>query len=209
MLTKVFLLKQLYIRRLIGEQYCENIDLDEKKDIVLKSSNIDVMIKDCNLCDLSKYSKDKFPGINGLKYGIVFITLKPILPFSASETMIKNISNNIFNINSYSLFSIIKCSVNINIDDKCMYVCREYLKSQINIIDPKLIILFGEDVARCVLNTDDKVENLRCRILKSKNLLNKEKNFIVTYAINDLLKNSSLKPLAFDDFKMAREFLNT
>ena len=74
-------------------------------------------------------------------------------------------------------------------------------------LNPKIIILFGEIVTRHILQTEEKLENLRGRILKSKNLLNKQKDFIVTYAINDLLKNPSLKPLAFDDFKIAREFL--
>ena len=208
MLTKIFLLKQLYLRRLIGEQYCENIDLNIKKDAIFKSGNIDDVIKNCNLCDLSKYSKEKILGLNGASGGIVFVTLKPILPFSASEVMVKNISKNIFNTDSYSSFSMIKCNSNASINDKYIYICKEYLKSQIDSIDPKLIILFGEDVARHILQTEDKVENLRGRILKSKNLLNKEKDFIVTYAINDLLKNPSLKPLAFDDFKIAKEFLS-
>ena len=106
MLVKTLLLKQLYIRRLIGEQYCENIDMNLKKDAIFKSNNLDYVIKNCNLCDLSKSSKDKILGLNGAISGIVFVTLKPILPFSASEVMIKNIAKNVFNEDSYSLFSI-------------------------------------------------------------------------------------------------------
>lgn len=207
MLVKALLLKQLYIRRLLGEKYCENIDTNLKKDSIFKSSNLDDVIKNCNLCDLSKDSKEKILGLSGGIDGIMFVTLKPILPFSASETMIKNIAKNIFNEDSYSSFSIIKCNTNVNITDKNIYICKEYLKSQIDLLNPKIIILFGEIVARHILQTEEKLENLRGRILKSKNLLNKQKDFIVTYAINDLLKNPSLKPLAFDDFKIAREFL--
>ena len=208
MLVKTLLLKQLYIRRLIGEQYCENIDMNLKKDAIFKSNNLDYVIKNCNLCDLSKSSKEKILGLNGAISGIVFVTLKPILPFSASEVMIKNIAKNVFNEDSYSLFSMIKCNTNASIADKHIYVCKEYLKSQIDLLNPKIIILFGEIVARHILQTEERVENLRGRILKSKNLLNKQKDFIVTYAINDLLKKPSLKPLAFDDFKIAKGFLS-
>lgn len=207
MLVKALLLKQLYIRRLIGENYCENIDINLKKDAIFKSSNLDDVIKNCHLCDLSKSSKEKILGLSGGVNSIVFVTLKPILPFSASEIMIKNIAKNVFNEDSYSSFSIIKCNTNVNITDKYMYICKEYLKSQIDALNPKIIILFGEIVARHILQTEEKLENLRGRILESKNLLNKQKDFIVTYAINDLLKNPSLKPLAFDDFKIAKEFL--
>lgn len=207
MLVKALLLKQLYIRRLIGENYCENIDTNLKKDAIFKSSNLDDVIKNCHLCDLSKSSKEKILGLSGGVNSIVFVTLKPILPFSASEIMIKNIAKNVFNEDSYSSFSIIKCNTNVNITDKYMYICKEYLKSQIDALNPKIIILFGEIVARHILQTEEKLENLRGRILESKNLLNKQKDFIVTYAINDLLKNPSLKPLAFDDFKIAKEFL--
>ncbi|RDU57309.1 uracil-DNA glycosylase family protein [Helicobacter sp. MIT 99-5507] len=207
MLVKALLLKQLYIRRLIGENYCENIDINLKKDAIFKSSNLDDVIKNCHLCDLSKASKEKILGLSGGVNSIVFVTLKPILPFSASEIMIKNIAKNVFNEDSYSSFSMIKCNTNVNITDKYMYICKEYLKSQIDALNPRIIILFGEIVARHILQTEEKLENLRGRILESKNLLNKQKDFIVTYAINDLLKNPSLKPLAFDDFKIAKEFL--
>ena len=131
MLTKIFLLKQLYLRRLIGEQYCENIDLNIKKDAIFKSGNIDDVIKNCNLCDLSKYSKEKILGLNGASGGIVFVTLKPILPFSASEVMIKNISKNIFNTDSYSSFSMIKCNSNASINDKYIYICSYCFDSDI------------------------------------------------------------------------------
>ena len=207
MLIKALLLKQLYIRRLVGENYCENIDTNFKKDSIFKSNNLDEVVKNCHLCDLSKDSKEKILGLSGRENSIIFVTLKPILPFSASEIIIKNIAKNVFNEDSYSCFSVIKCNTNANITDKNMYICKEYLKSQMDLLNPKIVVLFGEIVARHILQTEENLENLRGRILKSKNLLNKQKDFIVTYAINDLLKNSSLKPLAFDDFKMANEFL--
>lgn len=208
MLSKVLLLKQLYLRRLIGEKYCESIQFRVNKDSIFNKNNLDSAINNCSLCDLSKVSKEKISGICNSDSKIAFVTLKPILPFSISEEMIKNIANRVFGVESYSLLHIIKCNANTNIKDEHISICKEYVKMQLDSIEPKLIILFGGEIAKYLLCSCEKLEDLRGRILRSKNLLNKEREFIVTYAINDLLKNPSLKKLAFEDFKIAQEFLN-
>lgn len=215
MLSKVLLLKNLYSRRLIGEKYCDNIEFRIKKDAIFSNfskKNLDETIHNCNLCELSKTSQDRILGQTNTQSKIAFITLNPILNYSASYDMIKNIANNVFSLQSYSLLSVIKCNTSSNIKDVHTMVCEEYLKMQLESINPNLIVLFGIEVAKCILKVDDELENLRGRILKSKNInnnnaLNKERDFIVTYAISDLLKNQSLKKFALLDFMNIKEFI--
>ncbi|WP_181646899.1 uracil-DNA glycosylase family protein [Helicobacter sp. 16-1353] len=196
------------MRKLIGERYCESIQFRASKDSVFNKNNLNDVINNCNLCELSKISKEKILGLCDNTSKIAFVTLKPILPFSMSQEMIKNIANRVFEVESYSLLSIIKCNANTNIKDTHISICKEYIKTQLDSIEPTLIILFGADIAKYLLHSDERLEDLRGRILRSKNLLNKERDFIVTYAINDLVKNPSLKKLSFEDFKIAKEFLN-
>ena len=65
-------------------------------------------------------------------------------------------------------------------------------------------MLFGEEVARFVLHSDESLEHLRGRILNNTN----KRDFIVTFHVSDLLKNQSLKKLAFSDFQVAKDYLS-
>ncbi len=208
MLAKALLLRQLYLRKLAGEMYCESVTFSSKKDSAFHQSNIKDVVDNCALCELSKYAKEKMSGYySGINVELVFITLKPIVPYTTSFEMITNIANNVFLSASYSIFSVIKCNVYNEVKDTHISVCKEYLKIELDSISPKLIILFGKDVAKCILDTDDSVEDLRGRIINIDKFSNKQKNFIVTYAINDLIKHPSLKKFALNDFMNAKQLL--
>lgn len=209
MLAKALLLKQLYLRSLVGERYCPNITLHSHKDSVFHQQNLSQVIENCHLCELSKVANKKIIGKTSPNSVLAFVTLKPILPFSASEDMIHKIATNIFNISSYSALSILKCDVNTTIKETHIAICKEFLKTQLDSLCPTLVVFFGVDILKYLLGGEYELQYLRGRILKSKSFLSNEQNFIVTYAINDLLKNPSLKRFAMEDFKHAREFLET
>ena len=114
-LEKALLLKQLYLRKLCGESYCQNIVFAPKKPIVSDKSKmtLEQIIANCALCELSKSANGKVFGQINADSQICFITLKPIAPNGASFEMIENIAKRVFGVESYSLLSLIKCDTHI------------------------------------------------------------------------------------------------
>lgn len=205
-LEKVLLLKQLYLRKLCGESYCQNIDFTPKNPIVSDKSkmSLEQIIANCVLCELSKSANNKICGTITKDAKICFITLKPILPYSASFEMIENIAKRVFGLQTYCLLSLIKCDTHISSNATHEKICFEYLRTQLNALNSvKLFVIFGEEVAHLVLKSDEKLEHLRGRILNNA----KKSVFLVTFRISDLLKNKNLKKLALEDFKVALEHL--
>lgn len=206
-LEKALLLKQLYLRKLCGESYCQNIDFSPKKPLVSDKSKmtLEQIIENCVLCELSKSANGKSIGQIRADSQICFITLKPIAPYSASFEMIENIAKRVFGVESYSLLSLIKCDTHIQSNATHAKICLEYLQTQLaKLKNTKLFVLFGEEVARFVLHSDESLEHLRGRILNNTN----KRDFIVTFHVGDLLKNQSLKKLAFSDFQVAKDYLS-
>lgn len=205
-LKKALLLKQLYLRKLCGERYCQSDSTNVlQKPIMSQKSkmSLEQVIQSCALCELSKSANGKRIGEIVGDSKVCFITLKPILPHSASFEMIENIAKRIFDMESYSLLSLIKCDTHIPSNETHAKTCFEYLKAQISQDKSKLFVLFGEEVAHLVLENDEKLDDLRGRILNNAN----KSNFIVTFHIGDLLKNQSLKKLALNDFQVAKAHL--
>ncbi|WP_181881771.1 uracil-DNA glycosylase family protein [Helicobacter sp. MIT 14-3879] len=185
--------------------YCQNVVIREPNKINFRKSSLDEVIHSCSLCELSKSANNKVIGSINTESRITFITLKPIVKYSASFEMISNISNRVFEEEFYNTLSLIKCNTHLQIKDEHAIVCMEYLKSQIDNLNPKLIIIFGIDSAKYLIGGDEKLEDLRGRVLN--NLLDKQRDFIVTYSISDLLKNQSFKKAAMEDFKIAKIYL--
>lgn len=205
MLSKALLLKQLYLKRLCGDTYCDNVVFKKPLTDSITITNINQTIKSCNLCELAKSADNKVVGISNKDSAIVFITLKPIIQYSSSFEMISNIAKRVFEVESYSLLSLIKCNTHLKIQDKHIEVCMEYIKLQIEELDSKIIILFGDEVANALLGMQEKLEDLRGRVLS--HILDKQRDFIVTYSISDLLKNQSFKKAAMEDFKIVKTYL--
>lgn len=200
MIAKILLLKQLYLRRLIGEEYCQSLSYDNKKDISLYDKTLNEIIDACMLCNLCKTCNNKYYGLLEGRSRLVFITLRPILEHTNSFEMLKNIATNVFKTNCYSALSVIKCNTSADVLDENILVCKEYLQRQLSSLNPTLIVLFGMEVAKSLIDIDDDFDNLRCRVLDSEGF---KSSFIITYSINDMLLNSNFKKIAFKDFTNA------
>lgn len=198
---KALLLKQLYLRKMCGEQYCN--DLTPPKKIISKQSKITLfqIIENCALCELSKSAESKSAGHLNKDAKVCFITLKPIAPYSASFTMLDNIAKRVLGAESYNILSLIKCDTALQVAQSHICACGDYLKTQLREMNCALCIAFGEEVAHFVLENDNPFESLRGRILSNI------KDFIVTFQTSDLLRNPQLKKSALEDFKVAKAYL--
>ncbi len=213
MLAKALLLKQLYLRRLCGERYCQNIDFSRPQAPVFRANsvsggaksaaNFKQIVQSCALCELHKGASGKILGEISAGADITFITQKPVPPHSVSLDMLQNIAKRVFGVESYNLLSLIKCDTIAPIKPTHEGICLGYLSEQMKLADSKMFIIFGEEVAHFVLNNDENLAALRGRILHNAN----KRDFIVTFHISDLLKNQNAKKLAYEDFKLAKAYL--
>ena len=79
-----------------------------------------------------------------------------------------------------------------------------FLIDQIEIIKPKIIVGLGKVVGKAFLNTDSKLEDMRNNIHDFNSYPLK-----ITYCLETLLLDPSLKKYAWEDFQFIRDFLNS
>jgi len=79
------------------------------------------------------------------------------------------------------------------------YLSLPYFNRQITLIQPKLIVLFGEQVAQCLLESNDSLDALRGKVHKYK-----EVSVIVSYSPAHLLAHTQDKVKAWADLCLAR-----
>jgi len=101
--------------------------------------------------------------------------------------------------------NILKCKLPKNRDplSKEIQNCVPYLKKQINIISPKLIVVMGKVAAKALLDIETGFNEMR-------NITYEYCGYPlrVTYHPAALLRNSDLKKPAWDDFKWVMNYLN-
>ena len=81
--------------------------------------------------------------------------------------------------------------------------CEPYLKEQINLIKPKLIVALGRVAAKTLLKNDLALKDMR--LIKHDYY---GTPLIATYHPAALLRNQNLKPAAWEDFKWIRNLIN-
>ena len=79
-----------------------------------------------------------------------------------------------------------------------------FLINQIEIIKPKMIVGLGRVVGKAFLDTDSKLEDMRNNIHDFNSYPLK-----ITYCLETLLRDPSLKKYAWEDFQFVRDFLKS
>ena len=108
--------------------------------------------------------------------------------------------------NDVFICNVLKCRPPNNRDPLPIEVkeCEPYLKHQINLIKPKLIVALGRIAGKTLLGVDKSLKSMRGEIHNYHNI-----PLIVTYHPAALLRNPNWKPLAWEDFKWIRSIKET
>lgn len=101
--------------------------------------------------------------------------------------------------------NVLKCRPPDNRDPLLSEIeqCEPYLKEQINLIKPKLIVALGRVAAKTLLKND-----LALKDMRSIKYDYYGTPLIATYHPAALLRNQNLKPAAWEDFKWIRNLIN-
>ncbi|EJC23845.1 hypothetical protein HPHPP4D_0893 [Helicobacter pylori Hp P-4d] len=165
-------------------------------------------IENCNLCKRHQHSKP-ITGLFNPTSKLAFITLTPMLDSqlhflsNLKAAMLESIIQKVFNypLKDCSILSLLKCDSNsLNLEEE-INACLPHLIWQLDNSASKVIVVFGEVLPKRLLNLSKEESFGRIVSLKSK-------HFLSTYALEDMLKNPTLKKEALVHFKIALQFLN-
>ena len=102
--------------------------------------------------------------------------------------------------------NVLKCRPPNNRDPLSTEVkeCEPYLKHQINLIKPKLIVALGRIAGKTLLGVDNSLKSMRGEIHNYYDI-----PLIVTYHPAALLRNPNWKPQAWKDFKWIKSIIES
>ena len=202
---------------LYRDLYGNNIYLDLK---VTRDTRIDKKnelddylnsIKDCLECPLGKTRKNIVLGMGNPNADIVFVGEAPGkeedlqgFPFvgRSGKLLDKMLASINLSRDDIYILNVLKCRPPDNRDPSKLEIekCEPYLKEQLKIIKPKLIVALGRISAMTILRTKESLTNMRNKIFDYEGV-----DFLVTYHPAALLRNPNFKKYAWEDFKLIRD----
>jgi DNA polymerase len=132
-------------------------------------------VQQCVKCQLHTTRKQAIPGRGNQSAELMFILLSPNMNDDESGILCSGEENELFakmlsainiSINDVYISSLLKCCVpaqhTISIAE--LQYCSEHLKQQIQLVKPERLIVLGETAARCILQRDLSLDDLRALI---------------------------------------------
>jgi DNA polymerase len=135
-------------------------------------SQLDTAIQQCERCPLHKTRKQVLAGNGNPSAELMFVVLAPELNDAASGRVLSAAANDLFAkmlsainvaIEDVYITSLLKCTVPAQhtVSPHEIQQCNTYLKQQIQLIRPKLIIVLGDTAIRCLLQRDAVLDEFR------------------------------------------------
>ena len=154
MTTKNSVLLELYNLKLFGYNYIHKSKII-KSNINTLPNNIEelnIRINNCNLCELSNRVKSKVTHKNSINNKIVVIV--PYILNEKQNNILQELLYKYLNISvdDVLILNLIKCEIkNIAVNKECFFKCKEFTTKQLEIVNPKFIISFG-DIYKLIVN---------------------------------------------------------
>lgn len=202
-LLKLLQLKQLYTLKSCVQGYTDSLKAPLQAPPKIEKS-LELTIKNCSLCQRVKHCKGASFGLLNPDSKLCFISDIPLLDEnqhfiqSKSGIMLDNIISKVFGLNltQVSILSLVKCDPqNLKIQPDELHSCLGFIQAQLSMINPAIHILLGDNVSEALLGG---------RFEHSRILWHNDKKFLISYALNELIRNPSLKSRAKNDFDIAK-----
>ncbi|ADR18924.1 uracil-DNA glycosylase [Calditerrivibrio nitroreducens] len=170
-------------------------------------------VSSCFKCILGKTRLNVVPGEGNLDAEIMFIGEGPGededrqgRPFvgRAGQLLTKMIEAMGYKREEVYIANIVKCRPPNNRApfDEEAFACIGYVKKQIEIVNPKVIVTLGSTATRYLLNTDKKISTIRGEFQEYNGI-----KVMPTFHPSYLLRNQSMKKPAWEDLKKVIAFL--
>ena len=198
------------------ELYGNNLFIDGKTEMnpvqdVDSLESFRESICKCNKCPLSNTRTNFVFGVGNPNSDIVFVGEAPgekedLIgePFvgRAGKLLDRMLSAIDLTRQEIYICNVLKCRPPKNRDPLPSEVdlCEPYLKTQLSIINPKLIVALGRVSACTILKTKEPLKNLRNQIFQYEGI-----DLFVTYHPAALLRNPNFKKPAWEDFQLIQD----
>ena len=210
-----------YNQLFVNEIYVPNknfIDKSPKKEQEPKISlgRYQALISNCQECQLSKTRNNFVFGFGDPNADLMLIGEAPGfdednegLPFVGKAGKLLDKILIAIGLNRFEkvyISNILKCRPPKNRDPLPSEIlkCIPYLKKQIKIVRPKLIIALGKVAGKCLTNEDIPLMKMRDQTYYYDGI-----PLRVTYHPAALLRNQNLKKFAWDDFKWVKSYIDS
>ena len=199
--------RQLYGNNLfIGSHTIQDLKYDKKN-----LESFCASICECQKCPLGSTRNNFVFGVGNPNADIVFVGEAPGEkedkigePFvgRAGQLLDKMLGAIELRRKDIYICNVLKCRPPNNRDPlpKEVELCEPYLKTQLSLINPKLIVSLGRVSACTILKTKEPLKNLRNKTFKYEGI-----DLIVTYHPAALLRNPNYKKPAWEDFQLIRD----
>ena len=199
-------------RELFGNRiYLDEQDDDKSEQDVQNLESFYQSICKCQNCPLGSTRTNFVFGVGNPNADIVFVGEAPGKqedlagePFvgRAGKLLDKILAGVSLTRNDIYICNVLKCRPPENRDPLPSEVdqCEPYLKTQLALVNPKLIVALGRVAACTILKTKESLGNMRNQIHKYEGI-----DLIVTYHPAALLRNPNFKKPTWEDFQMIRD----
>ena len=199
-------------RELFGNRiYLDEQDDDKSEQDVQNLESFYQSICKCQNCPLGSTRTNFVFGVGNPNADIVFVGEAPGKqedlagePFvgRAGKLLDKILAAVSLTRNDIYICNVLKCRPPENRDPLPSEVdqCEPYLKTQLALVNPKLIVALGRVAACTILKTKESLGNMRNQIHKYEGI-----DLIVTYHPAALLRNPNFKKPTWEDFQMIRD----
>lgn len=167
------------------EQECKNCS-----KCGLGSSKTNVVIGRGNV-NSSMLLVGEGPGEQEDKQGLAFVG-------AAGKLLDLLLEGLMFSLEDYYIANIVKCRPPNNREPREQEVeaCLPYLRNQVALIKPKIIVCMGSTAAKYIISKEAKITQIRGQWIERKGYW-----IMPTFHPAALLRDDSKKPLMFEDFK--------
>ena len=216
----------------MGIQCWQSIDAATNTGVVADSiSNEDVSwpaleasVQQCSQCPLSTTRKQAIVGRGNNNADVMFVLLSPTESDDAAGMVCSGESNELLSkmlaainvsIADVYITSLLKChsAVNHTITSAEIQQCNHHLKQQVQLIQPKIIVVLGELAAQCLLQKPTPIDDLRNVCHQA--VTNKQQDkyqfesipLFISYSPEELLKQAENKRKAWADLQALEKII--
>jgi DNA polymerase len=216
------------ILKLVKTYLVDNLEWDEDELFIsnnlIRLEELKQIVINCRNCKLGNERLNIVFGVGNEEAKLMFIGEAPGYeedhcgePFigRAGQLLTKIIESINYKRQDVYITNIVKCHPMINsektndrynnrVPTTCeIKYCKKYLKQQINIIQPKVIVTLGNVATKGLLNIDDNISRIRGVVKKYNGI-----SVIPTYHPAALLRNNYLKKYVWQDMKQVTKELS-
>jgi len=189
-------------------------------EIITQANNwpqLETAIQQCEQCQLSATRKQAIAGRGNQSAELMFVLLAPNSSDDEAGTICSGEANDLFSkmlaaidvpIEDVYITTLLKCKVPAKhtVSPKEIKQCFIYLNQQIQLIQPKLLIVLGETAIRCLLQKNLSLDDFRAMNADSQNQIESVPLF-VSYSPQELLQQAENKRKAWADLQQLQKLI--